>query len=60
MVSCHAAPALARHVASTVTTWTCANRHYVKLVQLNNVPHVWPTYGFYAADDEVLQVAAGS
>jgi poly(3-hydroxybutyrate) depolymerase len=57
MKGCPAAPALARHVALTVTTWTCANRHYVKVVQLNNVPHVWPTYGFYDADDEVLDVA---
>jgi poly(3-hydroxybutyrate) depolymerase len=58
MVGCRPAPALARYVTSTITTWTCAHGHYVKLVQLNNVPHVWPTYGFYDADDEILENAA--
>jgi poly(3-hydroxybutyrate) depolymerase len=60
MVGCRPSPAIARYVTSTITTWTCSNGRYVKLVQLINVPHVWPTYDFYGADAEVLRVAAGN
>ncbi|MEI8239212.1 MAG: hypothetical protein WCI22_07285 [Actinomycetota bacterium] len=57
MVGCQSAPDIARYVTSTITTWTCAAGRYVKLVQLNDVPHVWPTYDFYDADTEILRVA---
>jgi len=60
MVGCQPSPAVVRYVTSTITTWTCSNGRYVKLVQLINVPHVWPTYDFYDADAEVLRVAEGN
>jgi poly(3-hydroxybutyrate) depolymerase len=58
VLSCTSPGATVRFGSATITTWLCADSTFVELVQLNGVGHVWPTYDFYDADEELLRLAA--
>jgi len=42
----------------TITTWRrCSRNTVVRLVVLQDVPHVWPKYTFYDMDEEIIAMA---
>ena len=59
VVTCPPKPLDVRHNVARVRTWSCANKTYVRLVQMKGIGHIWPTWAFYNADEEVLKAALG-
>jgi poly(3-hydroxybutyrate) depolymerase len=59
VVSCPPKPLDVRRNTARIRTWSCTNSTYVRLVQMAGVGHIWPTWSFYDADEEVLKAALG-
>ena len=60
VVTCAADPAVEVAGPRTVSTWTgCTADTFVRLVQLEGVPHVWPKFDYYDIDDEIVLFALG-
>ena len=59
VVKCPQKPLDEQRKLARVRTWSCADRTYVRLVQMKGIGHIWPTWSFYDADEEVLKAALG-
>jgi len=60
VTSCTGDPVVETFDRRTTTTWSnCANGTVVRLVQLEDVPHVWPKFTFYDMDDDMIRFAQG-
>jgi poly(3-hydroxybutyrate) depolymerase len=59
VVKCASTPLEERRNVARVRTWSCGSMTYVRLVQMKGVGHIWPTWSFYHADEEVLKAALG-
>lgn len=59
VLTCGPKPSVERKSIAKVSTWRCNNNTYVRLAQLRGMPHLYPTYSFYNADEEILKAALG-
>lgn len=60
VVNCPTDPNVTQVELAKVTTWRCDNNTFVRLAQLDGIAHVWPTFWFYSAEDEILGLARGT
>ena len=60
VLTCPGEPVIQKIELAKITTWHCDGGNFVRLAQLDGVEHVWPTFWFYDAEDEILGIALGT
>jgi len=58
-LSCSSKPKREQRKTAEISTWRCKNGRFVRLVVLKGMEHLWPTYSYFSADEEVLRIARG-
>ena len=60
VLTCPKDPEITKVELLKLSTWHCNDGNFVRLAQLDGVEHVWPTFWFYDAEDEILGLALGT
>ena len=58
-LSCSPKPKRELRKTAAISTWRCQDGRFVRLVVLKGMEHLWPTYSYFSADEEVLRIARG-
>lgn len=56
---CTRPPEVVLRRTARISTWRCSGGSFVRLVTISGMEHLWPTYSFFSADEEVLRIARG-
>ena len=58
VLTCPDPPTEERRERALVTTWRCGEQ-FIRFTVIDGMGHLWPTYPWFDADDEILRIARG-